>query len=76
MGLSERGGIVCVCVGQLVQRTIQPCKSCLKDAAVEKKDINEVRPRHIIQIEGWKAVWHAGLNPNSGHGRVSCGIAW
>jgi len=29
-------------VDSLVQRTIQPCKSCLKDASVEKKDINEV----------------------------------
>lgn len=29
-------------VDALVQKTIQPCKSCLKDAGVEKKDINEV----------------------------------
>ena len=27
---------------QLIQRTIGPCKNCLKDASVEKKDINEV----------------------------------
>jgi molecular chaperone DnaK len=30
-------------VDGLVQKTIQPCKNCLKDASVEKKDINEVR---------------------------------
>lgn len=29
-------------VDSLVQRTIQPCKNCLKDASVDKKDINEV----------------------------------
>ena len=29
-------------VGKLVERTIAPCKVCLKDAAVDKKDINEV----------------------------------
>jgi hypothetical protein len=34
-------GVVVVFL-QLVQKTIQPCKNCLKDASVEKKDINEV----------------------------------
>lgn len=29
-------------VGNLIQRTIDPCKQCLKDAGVEKKEIAEV----------------------------------
>jgi len=29
-------------VGNLIQKTVDPCKQCLKDAGVEKKDIAEV----------------------------------
>lgn len=72
---TDRAWLCCVCVGQLVQRTIQPCKSCLKDAAVEKKDINEVRPRQLIyikdgelwnvqvsiRIQGMQSLWWRGV---------------
>merc|ERR1712070_753970 len=29
-------------VDDLVQRTVQPCKNCLRDAGVEKKEINDI----------------------------------
>lgn len=48
-----------------MQRTIQPCKNCLKDAAVEKKDINEVSSKGSSRAhdrqqggrEGRHAAW-------------------
>ncbi len=60
-------------VGDLIEKTVEPCKQALKDAGVEPKDINEVilvggqtrMPKVIAQVEelfGKKPL--AGVNPD------------
>ena len=60
-------------VGDLIQRTIDPCKKALKDAGVEAKDISEVvlvggmtrmpRVREVVK-EFFGKEPHTGVNPD------------
>jgi len=68
-------------VDPLIQRTIAPCKQCLKDAGVEKKEINEVilvggqtrmpKVRDLVK-EFFGKEPYKGVNPDEA---VACGAA-